>query len=59
MTHENLKIISLQVVSDLTGIPRRTLYRKVKDGTFPIKRLRGITPMKFSRSEIEAWVKNQ
>ena len=59
MTDTNLEMISLQQMADMVGMTRRTLYRQVQTGSWPVKRIRGVKPMKFAKKDVIAMLENK
>lgn len=52
------RIVRIKSVLDRTGLSRATLYRKIKDGTFPRQSRISIHCAGWHESEINAWVAN-
>ena len=52
------RIIRRPTVIDRTGLSRSTLYRKIKDGTFPRQLKISVTGAGWSELEVERWIAN-
>lgn len=52
------KIIRLRTVLDRTGLSRSTMYRKMKDGTFPKRIPISIHGAGWYESAINQWIAN-
>lgn len=50
------RIIREKTVRDRTGLSRSTIYRKMKDGTFPPKLEISSNGVGWHESEIDRWV---
>ena len=51
------KLITLTELVIFTCIPKRTLYRMIKDGRFPIQPIKGSNPRRWNVEEVESWLK--
>ncbi|HEX8223391.1 MAG TPA: AlpA family transcriptional regulator [Allosphingosinicella sp.] len=52
------RILRLKGVLDRTGLSRSTLYRKVKDGTFPKQVRIAVRCAGWRESAVDAWLSN-
>lgn len=52
------RIIRLRTVLARTGLSRSTLYRKIKEGTFPQQLRISVNGAGWSEAEIDRWVSN-
>lgn len=50
------RIIRLHTVLDRTGLSRTTIYRKIKEGTFPTQVKLGVHGAGWHESAINAWI---
>lgn len=50
------RIIRIQTVLDRTGLSKSTLYRKMKDGTFPAKAEISAHGVGWHERDIDRWV---
>lgn len=53
---EDGKLMRIEQVVKLTGLSKATVYRYVKEGTFPKIRKLGLKTTVFVRAEVEAWL---
>jgi prophage regulatory protein len=58
MTIDQERIVRIDVVLDRTGLSRSTMYRKMKEGTFPKRVQIGIHSSGWLQSEINRWISN-
>ena len=56
MNAEGDRLLSLPEVVRLTGLSRSTLYRKVKEGDFPLPVKLGKRAVGWRESEVIAWI---
>jgi prophage regulatory protein len=54
-----MKILRLDQVVEVTGIPRSTLYRYVKNRQFPAQVKLGQKIVGWVEEEVVAWIKNK
>ncbi len=52
------RIVRLKTVLDRTGLSRSTVYRKIRDGTFPRPIPISINGAGWRESEINRWIAN-
>ena len=52
------RIIRIKTVLTRTGLSRSTLYRKIKDGTFPPQSRISINGAGWRESEVNLWIAN-
>ena len=52
------RIIRLKTVIHRTGLSRSTIYRKIKEGTFPCQIPISVNGAGWSEAEINRWVAN-
>lgn len=52
------RIVRFETVKSLTGLSRSTIYRKIREGTFPAQIKITITGSGWYASEIARWVAN-
>ena len=50
------RLLRLREVIALTGLSRSTIYRKMRDGTFPDALKIGARAVRWLESEIQAWL---
>lgn len=50
------RIIRMQTVRDRTGLSESTIYRKMRDGTFPAKLGISANGTGWHESEIDRWI---
>ncbi|MCW2412042.1 MULTISPECIES: helix-turn-helix transcriptional regulator [unclassified Sphingobium] len=55
-SHSSEALWRLPRVSDVTGLSRATIYRRMDAGTFPQRRDLGGNRVAWRRSEVEAWI---
>ncbi len=51
------KLLTLTELADFLGIPKRTLYRMIEDGRFPVQPIKGTDPRRWNVEEVESWLK--
>ena len=56
MMISNFKIIRIEEVSEITGLSRSSVYRKIKDGTFPPAVRLGEMARGWRLSDIRDWI---
>ncbi len=57
MSTENTgRLLRLSEVVVLTGLSRSSIYRKMRDGSFPEPLKIGMRAVRWRKSEIEAWL---
>ena len=54
-----MKKMSLTEVAKHVGIDKRTLYRMIKDGRFPVEPIKGTQPRLWAVEEVDRWRLNQ
>ena len=52
------RILRVSVVLERTGLSRSTLYRKVREGSFPKPLLLGARCSGWHESAVDAWIRN-
>jgi prophage regulatory protein len=50
------RIVRLATVLDRTGLARTTIYRKIREGTFPRQVKLGVHGTGWHESAIDAWI---
>ena len=50
------RLLHLREVIALTGFSRSSIYRKMRDGSFPEPLKIGVRAVRWRESEIEAWL---
>ena len=53
---EECRIVRMDEVSELTGLARATIYKKVKDGSFPPPIRLGTRAVGWRMSDIVTWL---
>lgn len=53
------KMLNLTELADYIEWNKRTLYRKVKAGEFPVEPIRGVHPRKWLTANIDAWLRGE
>ncbi|MFC5595418.1 AlpA family transcriptional regulator [Lysobacter niastensis] len=56
---EQIKIIRLPVVSEMTGLPRATIYDHMAKGTFPKQVKIGPRAAGWVSADVEAWIQSR
>lgn len=51
-----MKLLRRQTVSDMTGMPRSTIYAAIKQGRFPRPVVLGVRAVAWRSEDIEAWI---
>ena len=51
------KLLTLTELADFLGIPKRTLYRMMEDGRFPVQPIKGTDPRRWNVDDVENWLK--
>lgn len=51
------KLLTLTELADFLGIPKRTLYRMIEDGRFPVQPIKGTDPRRWNVEDVENWLK--
>lgn len=51
------KLLTLTELADFLGIPKRTLYRMIEDGRFPVQPIKGTDPRRWNVEDVEKWLK--
>lgn len=51
----NLRRLRIGQVADKVGLPKSTIYEKIKDGTFPAQRKDGTSSF-WLEHELDAWI---
>lgn len=52
------RIVRMQTVKSLTGLSQSTIYRKIREGTFPAQLKVTIIGSGWHASEINRWIAN-
>ena len=55
MTHPD-RLLRREEVEARTALSRTSIYRKIREGTFPEPRKIGARAVRWPESEIEAWI---
>ena len=55
----NKKTLTLTKLSEYLEIPKRTLYRMISDGRFPVEHINGTKPKLWDRETVEKWRLNK
>lgn len=50
-----IKTLTLTALAKYIDIEKRTLYRMIKDGRFPVDPIRGTAPRLWNVDDIDAW----
>lgn len=53
------KLLRLPGVIECTGLPRTTLYRYIKQGTFPAPVALGTRSIAWKSDEVRAWIESR
>ncbi|MDG2518084.1 helix-turn-helix transcriptional regulator [Lysobacter soli] len=56
---EQTKIIRLPTVSEMTGLPRATIYDHIAKGTFPRQVKIGPRAAGWIAADVEAWIQSR
>lgn len=51
------KLLTLTELAEFLGIPKRTLYRMIEDGRFPVQPIKGTDPRRWNVDDVENWLK--
>lgn len=51
------KLLTLTELAEFLGIPKRTLYRMIEDGRFPVQPIKGTDPRRWNVEDVENWLK--
>ena len=51
------KLLTLTELADFLSIPKRTLYRMIEDGRFPVQPIKGTDPRRWNVDDVENWLK--
>ena len=51
-----IKLYRLADVIGIVGLSRSTIYKKIKEGSFPAPVKLGVKPSVWKSSDIEAWI---
>ena len=49
------KTLTLTQLSEYIGKDKRTLYRMIKDGRFPVEPIKGTDPRLWSHESVDEW----
>ncbi|WP_312346859.1 AlpA family transcriptional regulator [Leclercia sp.] len=55
-SQENLRLIRISAVMNLTGLPKSTIYLKMKNKQFPSQLQIGSRSVAWLESEIQEWI---
>lgn len=58
MTAHKDRLLRLRDVMHLTGLGRSTIYRKVKDSSFPVPVKVGQAAVRWKESDVTAWIES-
>lgn len=50
------KIMSLTKVAAYIGVPKRSLYRMLNDGRFPVQPIPKTSPRMWATADVDAWI---
>lgn len=53
------KLLNLTELAAHIGIPKRTLYRMVSDGRFPVAPVPGLQPRRWSVVAVDEWLRGE
>lgn len=53
------KLLTLTELAEYLGIPKRTLYRMIEDGRFPVQPVKGTDPRRWNVEDVNAWIKDK
>ena len=53
-----MKILLVDEVSELTTLSRATIYRKEREGSFPLRIQLGVNRTGWIEEEVHEWIKN-
>ena len=51
------KLLTLTELANFLGIPKRTFYRMIEDGRFPVQPIKGTDPRRWNVEDVENWLK--
>lgn len=51
------KVLNFKGVCDHTGIPRRTLYNMIQNGSFTVKPIPKTKPRRWNIEDVDAWLR--
>lgn len=54
----NLRLLRISEVMNLTGLPKSTIYLKIKNKSFPAQLQIGLRSVAWLESEIQDWIIN-
>lgn len=52
------EVLKLSEVCQLVNMSRRTLYRMIKDGRFPVRPIPGTKPPRWSKAAVIEWTRS-
>ena len=52
------EVLKLTEVCQLVNMSRRTLYRMIKDGRFPVRPIPGTKPPRWSKAAVIEWTRS-
>ncbi len=52
----NKALLNVSETAEYVGIKRRTFYKYVQDGTFPVTRVPMMHPPKWAKVELDRWL---
>lgn len=55
----NTPTLNITKLADHVGIKKRTLYRMIADGRFPVDPIKGTHPKLWNVEHVNAWMKAQ
>jgi len=47
--------LTLTELAKYINVNKRTLFRMIKDGRFPVSPIAGVRPMRWNREDVDAW----
>ena len=53
------KLLTLTELAEYLGIPKRTLYRMIQDGRFPVQPVKGTDPRRWNVEEVNLWMREK
>jgi len=57
--NQNMKILRLTTVMEMTGLPRSTIYLYMKQRTFPLQVKLGVRSVGWLEDEIRGWIEER
>lgn len=51
--------LNITALAVYIGIPKRTLYDMIKNGTFSVEHIKGTKPRKWDKETVDAWRTNK